>query len=85
MNIKSEETVMIRIYKSDRDTYNRWCIKKGINMPELHKTMIKYGISQRYQSFYNSLPSPSKFNVPLRKGKSRIKRVCIQETSATYK
>lgn len=85
MSIKSEETVMIRIYKSDRDTYNRWCIKKNMSMPELHRVMIKYGISQRDQSFYDSLPSPSKFNVPLRKGKSRVKRVCIQKIVTPYK
>jgi hypothetical protein len=73
-----EKTVMIRVYVSERDLYNGWCVKKGCDMPELHKKMARYGIQKRDQLFYDSLPSVNKFKPCIRRKESRIKRNSIQ-------
>jgi hypothetical protein len=73
------QTVTIRIYASDRDVYNTWCQQKQCDMPDLHRMMIKYGIRKQQQSFYSSLPQPSKFAKQcIRRTKSIIKKNYIQ-------
>lgn len=73
------KTVLIRVYAEDRDTYNKWCIKKGCDMPDLHRLMIEYGIRKQDQMFYSLLPKPTKYANPvIRRVKSKINRNCIQ-------
>ena len=47
MSRGKEQTVVIRVYKSDRDIYNKWCEKKVCDMPDLHRMMIEYGIRKQ--------------------------------------
>lgn len=61
----------IRVRMEDRDTLNRWCLQKGIKMPELMHEMIEYGVRIRQQAFYASLPAPSSMDVPVRWRKSK--------------
>lgn len=78
-----EQTVTIRVYLSDRNLYNRWCQQKKCDMPDLHRMMIEYGIRKQQQSFYMSLPRPSKFvKQCIRKPKSITKCKCIQFDSS---
>jgi hypothetical protein len=78
MSRGKEQTVVIRVYKSDRDIYNKWCGKKVCDMPDLHRMMIEYGIRKQQQAFYDSLPRPNKFSDPIiRRKKSKINKNCI--------
>ena len=78
MSRGKEQTVVIRVYKSDRDIYNNWCEKKDCDMPDLHRMMIEYGIRKQQQVFYDSLPRPNKFVEPIiRRKKSKININCI--------
>jgi len=69
---KTTRTGTVRIYLSDRDTLNAWCIKKDCSMPRLMKTMIEYGIQRRDQAFYESLPKPSRLDSAITRMKRSI-------------
>jgi hypothetical protein len=65
-------TATIRVYADARDTLNLWCAQKRCSMPELMDKMIQFGIRQRDQAFYASLPKPSRFDRKLVRMKRSI-------------